>query len=156
MAFLQELATNKEKLLKFFLSDATLVQLLSNKDDVSVPALGLRYTQVFPYHWLSETITEEKSYLCFAITVPRVVSSVIKDIQLDVWLFSHDGIMRTPNGPRIDLIAAAIDSLLNGSTEFGFGKVELNNTRVIKPAKDFYGYQLTYTVQDFNRFCSRI
>ena len=62
---LQELAADKEKMLKIFLSDKTIVDLLTNKTTTPLPALDLRYTQVFPYHWLSSTITEQKSYLCF-------------------------------------------------------------------------------------------
>lgn len=156
MAFLQELADNKEKLLKFFLSNQTLVDLITNDANHPVPSLDLRYTQVYPYHWLRDTVTEQKSYLCFSVTVPRVPTKVIKDVTMKIWLFSHEGIMRTPKGPRIDLIAAAVDDILNGSTEFGFGKVELKSTREITPAKDFYGYEMVYEVQDFNRICSRI
>lgn len=156
MAFLQELASDKEKLLRFFLSDQTLVNLIANETNHPIPGLDLRYNQVFPYHWLSNTISEEKSYLCFSVTVPRVRSSVIKDVTMKIWLFSHDGIMRTPNGPRIDLMAAAVDDILNGSTQFGFGKVDLISTREISPARDFYGYMMEYEVQDFNRICARI
>jgi hypothetical protein len=156
MAFLQELASDKEKLLKFFLSDQTLVDLLTNKTGTTLPSLGLRYELVFPYHWLDSTITEEKSYLCFSVTVPRVQSPVIKDVTMKIWVFSHARIMRTDSGPRIDLLASAIDDIVNGSTAFGFGKVELKGTREITPAKDFYGFEITYEVQDFNRICNRI
>lgn len=156
MAFLQELAADKEKLLRFFLSDQTLVDLITNEEGYPTPALELRYAQVFPYHWLSGTITEQKSYLCFSVSVPRVPTDIIKDVTLKIWLFSHEGIMRTTNGPRIDLIAAAVDDILNGSNEFGIGRVSLKNTSEIYPAKDFYGYALTYEVKDFNRICARI
>lgn len=151
MAFLQELAADKEKLLRFFLSDQTLVDLLLNKSGSPVPNLDLRYSQVFPYHWLDSTITEEKSYICFSITSPRVQSPTVLDVEMKVWVFSHERIMRTPSGPRIDLLTAAIDSLLNGSAGFGIGKVELLSTREISPAKDFYGYEIRYLVKDFNR-----
>lgn len=156
MAFLQELASNKEKLLKFFLSDQTLVDLLTGEENTPLPSLSLRYSQVFPFHWLSPTITEQKSFLCFSVSVPRVPTPVIKDVTMKIWLFSHDKIMRTDLGPRIDLLAGAIDDILNGSTVFGLGKVELKGTREITPAKDFYGYEIVYEVQDFNRICGRL
>lgn len=151
MAFLQELAADKEKMLKIFLSDKTIVDLLTNKTTTPLPALDLRYTQVFPYHWLSSTITEQKSYLCFSVSVPRVESPAIKDVEIKIWVFSHEGIMRTTKGPRIDLLVAAIDRLLNGGMGFGVGKVNLLGTREISPAKDFYGFELRYLVKDFNR-----
>lgn len=156
MAFLQELTTNKEKLMKLFLSDPTLVKLLTNEEDPAIPAFGLRYNQVYPYHWLSEAVIQQKSFLCFSVLVPRVISSVVKDVDIKIYIFSHDKIMVAKGGIRIDLIAAAVDDLLNGSAEFGFGKVELGSMRPINPAKDFYGYEITYHVRDFNRFCERI
>lgn len=151
MAFLQELAVDKEKLLRFFLSDQTLVDLLTGKENSAVPNFALRYSQIFPFHWLDTTITEQKAYLTFSISVPRVQSPAVKDVELKVWVFAHGGIMRTPTGALIDLIAAAVDALLNGSNGFGIGKVELLTTREITPAKDFYGYEIRYLVKDFNR-----
>lgn len=156
MAFLQELTDNKLKLMQLFLSDPTLVKLLTNEENPVIPAMDLRYKQVYPYHWLSDAIIEQKSFLCFSVLVPNVVSSVIKDVDIIIHIFSHDKLMRTPNGVRIDLIAAAVDNLLNGITNFGFGKVELKGMRTISPAKDHYGYEIKYRVQDFNRLCSRI
>lgn len=156
MAFLQELASDKEKLLKFFLSDRNLVDLLSNGNNVQLPAIGLKYKQVYPYHWLSSTITEQKSYLCFSVIAPKTLNCAVKDVLMKIWVFSHDGIMRTDNGPRIDLLAGAIDDIINGSTAFGLGKVELKGMHEITPAKDFYGYEIDYEVKDFNRICGRL
>jgi hypothetical protein len=150
MAFLQELASNKEKLLKFFLSDQTLVDLLTGNENTALPNLGLRYTQVFPYHWLDNSITEQKSFLCFSVSTPRTQTQTIKDVEMKIWFFSHANIMWTPTGPRIDLLAAAVDNLLNGASGFGIGKAELLGTREITPAKDFYGYEIRYLVKDFN------
>lgn len=148
MAFLQEIASIKEKLLRFFLSSQTLVDLLTN--GAATSAFALRYEQIFPYHWLSNTITEQKSYLCFSVSSPRAQSPTVKDVEIKVWVFSHENIMITPSGPRIDLLASAIDRMLNGASGVGIGKVELISTREIMPAKDFYGYELRYMVKDFN------
>ena len=148
MAFLQELPSIKEKLLRFFLSSQTLVGLLTNND--GTPPLSLRYERVFPYHWMNGTITEAKSYLCFSVSTPRAESPTVKDVEIKVWVFSHENIMKTSSGPRIDLLASAIDRLLNGVGGVGLGKVGLLSTREIMPAKDFYGYEIRYMVKDFN------
>lgn len=148
MAFLQELPSIKEKLLKFFLSNQQLVDLLTNGD--GTPPLDLRYKQVFPYPWMNNTAAEAKSYLCFSVSTPRVESPTIKDVEIKVWVFSHESVMKTSSGPRIDLIASAIDRLLNGVGGVGLGKIALLSTRDFVPAKDFYGYELRYLVKDFN------
>lgn len=156
MAFLQELTTNKIKLFQLFLQDRDLVDLLTNTTTEALPAMELQYEQVFPYPWLDDTVTQVKSYLCFDVTVPRVNTAVVKDVYLHVWIFTHQQLMRTATGTRIDRIASTVDYLLNGSTNFGLGKVDLKTLENITPAKGFYGRHLVYEVQDFNRICSKI
>lgn len=59
--------------------------------------------------------------------------------------------MRAPGGLRVDLLADAIDSVLNGSLEYGLGHVELKDVDDVHPAKDYYGVVLTYDITDWNR-----
>lgn len=49
-------------------------------------------------------------------------------------------------GIRTDLLASRVDTLLNGSTEFGFGKLSLSSVTRLSPNTDYYGRALKYTV----------
>ena len=151
MPFLTELTENKEEIMKTLLSDPEFVHLVANDDEHEVPALDLRYTQVFPYGWIAPTISEAKTYVCFDIDVPGVANIAVSNIIMYVWIFTHNTLAMTPDGVRVDLVAARVDRLLNGSTELGFGKVKLERAARESPNSDYYGRVLTYSVQNWNR-----
>ena len=151
MAFLNEFSSDKSKMLQLFLSDREFVDIVTSSTNRPIPDLSLRYSQVFPYSWIPGTATETKTFVCFDVDVPRVITSAIKDVQLSVWGFTHESLMRTSTGTRTDILASRIDELLNGSSGFGAGQVELKSVGRINPATNFYGRQLIYLVKDFNR-----
>lgn len=49
------------------------------------------------------------------------------------------------------MLAMNVDRLLNGSEDFGIGKVRLLNNDVYKPNNNYYGRCITYEVMAFNR-----
>lgn len=156
MPFLDEITTKKENLLKTFLTDQTFVDLVSGEEGKELPALDLRYEQVFPYAWLNDTVDVAKTFVCFEVDVPSISTIAVKNCYLYVWVFSHEKMMRTPNGVRVDLLANRIDELLNGHTEYGFGKMKLESCLRIAPNDDYYGRVLKYSVQDWNRFGEKL
>lgn len=137
--------------MKMLLSDEEFTKLVSNDDEHEVPATDLRYTQVFPYGWIAPTIDEAKTYVCFDIDVPGVSTIAVSNIYMYFWIFTHNTLAMTPDGVRVDLIAARVDRLLNGSTELGFGKVKLERVSRDAPNSDYYGRVLMYGVQNWNR-----
>jgi hypothetical protein len=154
MAFLEEFSRIKGTILQQFLSSQDFVDLVTNSKDYTAPYLNLRYTQVFPYPWLDDTISEEKTFVCFDLDSPRVNSQTIKTINLTIWQFSHENLIKMANGTRTDILSSCIDKILNGFVGAGASQIELTGTRRINPAKRFYGRQLEYTINDINRWCS--
>lgn len=154
MAFLAEFSRIKSDILRLLLTSQEFTNLVTNSTEYTAPYLNLRYTQVFPYPWLDDTVTEEKTFVCFDIDSPRVISQTIKTINLTVWEFSHENLMKMSNGTRTDVLASCIDKLLNGFVGAGASQIELTGTRRINPARRFYGRQLDYTIKDMNRWCS--
>lgn len=154
--FLNDLTTKKEFLLKTFLSDERFVQLVTNQQDVQLPALDLRYKQVFPYGWIGDTVSIAKTFVCFDVDVPQIKTIAVKDCYLYIWVFAHKSLMPTKEGVRVDLLSSRIDWLLNGSTELGFGRLRLESCLRINPNEDYYGRVLKYYVQDWNRFGEKL
>ncbi|MEG1562305.1 MAG: hypothetical protein RR365_01010 [Bacteroides sp.] len=154
--FLSELSENKEFLLKTFLSDQELVDLVSGKKGHAIPATDLRYTQVYPVAWVDGTVSEAKTFVCFDIDVNSVSNIAVKNCDIFIWIFTHKKFIFTQNGILIDLIASRVDELINGSTELGFGKVKLETALRWSPNSDYYGRVLKYSVQDWNRFGARL
>ncbi|MDR2357868.1 MAG: hypothetical protein LBD92_07300 [Oscillospiraceae bacterium] len=152
MPFLSELAGKKELMLKAFLSDKRLVSLIADDPDCEVPADSLRYKQVFPYAHIDFTVEHATTFVCFDVDVPEVRTIAVKNCYITVWAFTHRDKLMTRDGMRIDLLANRIDELMNGSTQYGFGRVKLERVVRFAPNRDFYGRELTYFVQDWNRF----
>jgi hypothetical protein len=154
---LTEISTKKERLLKALLTDAEFVRLVANDDNHPVPGTALRYKQVFPYGWVDETATEAKTFVCFDVDVLSTTKNVsVKNCNIYFWVFSHQKVAMTSKGVRADLIAEQIDTLLNGSPDYGFGNVKLESFLRSAPNANFYGRVLKYSVQDWNRFCSAL
>ena len=55
------------------------------------------------------------------------------------------------NGNRLDNIARFVDACLNGSREFGVGKLKPKDIRPVNTPKMFRGVMLTYTPIGFGR-----
>ena len=151
MPFLTELSENKDKILSILLSDSEFVSLVANDENHTLPALDLRYTQVFPYAWIAPTIDEAKTYVCFDVDVPDISTIAVSDVYMYFWIFTHNTLAMTNKGVRVDRIAARVDRLINGSTELGFGKVKLERCVRDSPNADYYGRVLLYSVQHWNR-----
>lgn len=156
MPFLDEITKKKEALLQTFLCDQKLVDMISGQDDTPLPALDLRYNQVFPYAWLNETIDEAKTFVCFEVDIPSIETIAVKNCYLYVWVFTHEKLMRTKEGVLVDRIVNRVDELLNGRTEYGFGRLKLESCLRIAPNVDYYGRVLKYFVQDWNRFGEKL
>lgn len=151
MPFMTELTENKEQILKTLLMDQEFVDLVSNEVGHELPALDLRYTQVFPYGWIAPTISDAKTYVCFDVDVTDTSTIAVSDIYMYFWVFTHNTLAMTNEGVRVDRIAARIDRLINGSTELGFGKVKLESCVRDSPNADYYGRVILYSVQNWNR-----
>lgn len=153
MANLEEVTRMKSNLLKIFLSDQIIVDLLRGKTGSPVPDLSMRYKNVFPYPYHDDTITEQKCFLCFEIAAPRVFSNAIKEVQISIWIFAHKELMQTASGVLTDRICERIDFLLNGSDDFGVSTLELSSYGVAGNfAKGFYGRTLSYVLKDINNW----
>lgn len=112
------------------------------------------YEQIFPYLYVDDTQTQEKSYICLEVDVPRTSNFTIKNMKLIVWSYCHKGIMRYSKkgyvGTRADCLSDMIDRELNGSQKFGIGGLKLDSMTYFMPSKNHYGRQLIYTIPEFH------
>ena len=153
MAHLKEITVYKNQLMKAICTNEKIQELLRVSGDEGMSGKDFVYERVFPYVYVPETTEKGYAYICFDLIVPRVWSSVAKQVEIDVYIMSHQDIMRLPEGAgiRIDLIAHEIDKILNGSTAYGMGGVELTYFGHFVPINGYYGHQLRYKVSDINR-----
>lgn len=155
MANLEEFTTYKNTLMQALCTNDAIVNLLKNDDDpADVTGRDFRYTRIFPYNYVPNTVERTTTFICFAVTAPNVRDNVVTLLQLNVWVFTHQDLMRTKDGMRTDLLVSEIDKILNGSTKYGLGKVKLKSCVITGvPCEGYVGLVSTYTVEDFNRMC---
>jgi hypothetical protein len=111
----------------------------------------LPYKYVFPYAKIIDKADEAAVYICFDVESPRAIGSTFADMLIRVWILSHYRCIRTPNGLATDLLSSEVDKILNGSSEFGLGRVELKSWSAFSPADGFHGVMLVYRTVDFSR-----
>lgn len=157
----------KQTILKALLSDESIVKLIRNTSTVTLPDMPLRYTQVVPWKAVPDTQGEAKTFVTFEVDVIGVTNCAVKDFSLNIYVITHESLMKFDNavgtaldlpdrGVRTDILADKIDYLLNGSTDFGFGKLELKRSPTFDPIDGYHGRKLEYYVQGWNRYGEKL
>jgi len=122
----KELYDYKRKVIDKLLSNQEIVEGLNVQEELDPGELVYKY--IFPFGVIAPTQTETKCYITVEITMPQVstVNRFFKDILLVINVICHNDLMRTDYSiPRHDYLSAKICELLNGSTAFGYGEVQL-------------------------------
>ena len=153
MANLEEFTTYKQTLMKAICTSDSIIDLVKlDTDKPEVTGKDLRYVRIFPYNYVPLTTENATTFICFTVTAPVVKNDMITELCLTIYVFTHQDIMRTDKGIRTDLLVSEIDKLLNGSLEYGLGKVSLKGCDVMQvPVRGYSGLYSIYSVKDFNR-----
>ena len=149
---LEEFYNYKNQLMKDILTSPEIVSLLDDRLDMA-NAEQLRYTQVFPYEYVPETIQEGKTYICFDVDIQKAYNKSFLEATVYVWVFSHRHALRLPGGEgvRPDKICCEVCKLLNGSRMYGLGELDFYSSKRFAPLTDYLGKCLTFTATDTNR-----
>lgn len=149
---LQDLFDYKTKLMELLCNNERIVHLVTNSKNAPTPNYDLRYTQIFPYEYLPETVDDARTYICFDVDVPSVMNQTYYLGAIHIWIFTHKSLARIKGGGvRNDEIAMEIDAMLNGSREFGLGELDLHKSGRFSPIPNYQGRSLTYQCEEFNR-----
>ena len=167
MQNLNRIGAMKEKVLESILATQDVVRLIENKKDVVLPAFEIRYKQVFPWKKILGTQEEAKTFVGFDISLGGAINCAVKTYYLNIWVMSHESLMPIDNkvgemlsisdrGVRTDILADKLDYLLNGSTDMGFGKLEIVGSDVFRPAERFSGRNIQYIISGWNRYGEKL
>lgn len=152
---LREIFSYKNKMSKLFSSDKEMVQLITDYEDVELPAKDLAYTHLFPYEFVPDTSDEARTFVCFDVDMEYVYEKTNKTFYypiIYVWIVVHKSKLRLKEGGvRLDGIANRVDELLNGNRFFGIGTLELHTVERWRPNRDYLGRTLVYHTREWNR-----
>lgn len=147
---LEELYDYKNLLMADLCKNETIVKLVTENEDASVPNHQLPYTQFFPYEFVPETVSEARTFICFDEDIAAVEKTFYAPV-LYVWVFTHKSKMRMPGGGiLLDKIVMEIDKMLSGNRYYGLGQLMLNSVGRFVPTTDYLGRVMTFVTKDFN------
>ncbi|MBT9778852.1 hypothetical protein GPL15_20440 [Clostridium sp. MCC353] len=150
---LRDIGAYKDRIISLLTGSQDIVSLLLNDTITDDNVENLVYSRIFPYLYVNNTQTEEQSYLCIEVEVPRIPTKMIKDMKIIVWAYCHKSIMKYSRddfrGTRADILADMADRCITGSDDFGIGRPALESDTHFFPNDNHYGRQLIYTISDF-------
>jgi len=154
-----EIISYKSLILSKLLNDKDVCQLILNRqildmDDADMQTEVERYIR--PYWYIPYTQTDAATYITFDIGgFSEGQGDIHKKANLGVFLFSHVSLEKCNFAPyktgiRTDHLNVAVQSIFNGSYDFGIGEMKLlkDNPRQINEM--YYGRELTFQVSDWS------
>lgn len=148
---LEEFFNYKNQLMGDLLSNETIVKLI-NEDASLEDAAKLAYSQVFPCEYVPDTAEKGYTYICMDVDIQRAINKTYLSPTLYVWVFAHRSRLRLPDGGvRTDKLCNEICKAINGSPNYGLGRLILNSVRRFAPMTDYQGKCMAFSASDFNR-----
>lgn len=155
-----QLVDYNQRICNKILSSQAVMALIANDPDLDLdsPSSAEWEEHVIDHAWVDDTVQEAGAFVTVDVDVTDMSSGTIKDMRVYVEVLVSKNYMHlTPTlfkgvkGNRRDNIVRQIDLLLNGSYEFGIGRLDASNIRTVTTANKFSGKLITYVVSDFAR-----
>lgn len=113
---------------------------------------------MYDYDYIDETQTSAGAFIMVDVDMTAADSSTIKDLAIYVQVVVSKTYMRldpkkfkSVKGNRRDNLVRQIDLILNGSRDFGIGKMQIASARTAIVPTSFTSKMLTYRVYDFSK-----
>lgn len=161
MANLAQFYEYKKQLAMLILNDPECVDLISNGTYTGrLPAASLleqvlsdgRYVpgQVHLYDYIPDVMSDSRVHVTIEIEDDRAYTPAVAGYTIVIIIMVPTDLMNMYGNIRRDKLAARIDTLINGSTTFGFGRLERRAGSVNIPAPKVRSRTLRFFVKDWN------
>lgn len=128
----------KSAIAKELVKDEALFYAIDSNDiNDFKQANKLMYKHIYPYHRITETVTETSTFITFQVHIREMSSWNKRWIAaiLEIYIYSHDKHMKVENIPKVtdnrnDYIAKLLDKKFNGRSSFGNNKDPKNDVRL--------------------------
>ena len=155
MPMLSELEEYKRKIVNLLVNDRELVDLVSCRNDLELPAKSLVNNNIFLYDFVDETVKDQKVFICIEVDEGDYINPQARYYDVHIYVVIHKRLMsfiddNGRGGVRRDAICERIDHILNGRTDIGFDKVTAAWGQRLVYAEDFRAKDLHYKVKGWN------
>ena len=149
---LEEFFDYKNLLMADMCKNPNIVKLVTENDEAAVPNHQLPYTQLFPFEFIPDAVSEARTFICFDVDIVSVPNKTFYYPVLYIWPFTHKSKLHmTSGGVLLDKLCTEVDKMLNGSRFYGLGQLKLSSVGRFEPTTDYLGRTLVYTTADFNK-----
>lgn len=151
MANSREIIAYKQHIASLLINNEAIVDLI-NQEGIESPQ-DLIHNNIYEFIRIPEAPEEQKTYICIEVDVPEVysVNFLFKKLVIYIHVISHQGLMITDlGGARTDLLAAEIDTMLNGYRGIGQKPLELISNVAERVGEKHRGRVLTFLASDIN------
>lgn len=165
LTHIDQLVDYNQLVVNRILASQEVMALISNDPNLNLDsdAAAEWEEHVIDHAWVDDTVQEAGAFITVDVDIPLMSSGTIKEMRVYVEVLVSKTYMKlSPSlfkgckGNRRDNIVRQIDLLLNGSLDFGIGRLDLKNIRTVTTANKFAGKLLTYEVSDFARDRSKL
>lgn len=148
---LDEFFEYKNRLMRDILTNKEIVRLL-NHANLAIDPEDLAYSCVFPFEYVPDTTENETTFICFDVDITSAPDNTYLFPTIYIWVFTHDDLVRLPEGGiRTDKLASEISKTINGSREYGLGRLRLEMCKRFSPISNYQGRVLRFVAVDWNR-----
>lgn len=159
--YLDDMIDYKDRVVKALSKSQEVVGLLLNDPAVDMnsdAAYEIVGHHIYDYDYVDRTVERDDAYVMVDTELISPSSGSMNKWYLYVQIVCSkpynklDGkLFRGTKGNRRDNLARQIDVLINGSREFGVGRIELYSAAPAQVPDSFTSILLTYEIQDFRR-----
>lgn len=165
LTHIDQLVDYNQRVVNKVLASQAVMALIANDPelDLESEAAAEWEEHVLDHAWIDDTVQEAGAFVTVDVDIPEMSSGTIKEMRVYVevlvsktYLPLSPSLFKGCKGNRRDNIVRQIDLLINGSYDFGIGRLDLKSIRTVTTANKFAGKLMTYEVSDFARDRSRL
>lgn len=151
----------KNKIVREFINDESIVTAIDSKTIVSPEDLINKH--IFDYNQNPYTIKEVQTFITIQVHIPedhfsyrsRDNKKTFIKPTIEIWIVSNEQHMKVDNVPKItqnrnDYLSYLIDKKLNGTTDYGLGKLQLVANVESSYEKDYVFRKMIFETIDLN------
>lgn len=147
----------KNKIIREFIRDKSIVMAIDSHSVKSSEPEKLVGTHIFNYHQNPNTINTVETFITIQVHIPSSSyrNKLYVKPTIEIWIISHEQHMKVDNIPKVnmnrnDYLSELIDKKLNGKTGYGIGKLVLTNNDEGSYQQDYVFRRMVFTGQDLN------
>lgn len=160
MPHFKALVEQKLKLKERLLQDQTVVDLLVNTGDnvlefekVKTGSKSPAAKLIKTHFYVPGTTTVDKNFITMRSRVVYADTDVVKETALVVYIICNEDQIDLLQGSRADLLADAVDRILNNGDDplFGLGGIKIGVAEEVQFVDGYSGWEIPYTTHEMNR-----